>query len=451
MSAQEEREDEYINDEDAEEIIHEESDDGGEEPMSDEDENEGDDQFEGTQLEMGEGYGQEDFRISADGTTMVFDPDGDFDEGAEGSSAQKDAGEDNSLVAAVVHKEDSSVFDIALHPAHPNPSLAVSGGEDDMGYIFDTANGQKLVELSGHTDSVVAVAFSSDGQFVATGGMDGRVRVWKRVGTEDWNNWEFLTSLEGPDEVTCLTWHPKGPVLAVGSNDTTVWMWQLPSGNTMQVFAGHTDAITAISFTPDGKRLLTTSADSFLIVWDPRSPSPSQTFNPTDGRFNLADGITSLAIHPSSNLAVVGGGAGGIRVVNLIKSEVVRGFQGHKEEESVESLVFLDIAGNGVVVSAGTDGKAFVWDVTTGRLRSTLEHPEAITSIRLHPAPMNHLLTTASADATLKTWDVRNGSLIAHHKGHQAVINALAVGSGGEGKSAIVTAGDDGASLVWLV
>lgn len=86
----------------------------------------------------------------------------------------------------------------------------------------------------------------------------------------------------------CMAWHPKGPVLACGANDSTVWMWQreslamrirldttrlsdpearadsffralrttVPSGNTMQVFAGHTDAITAITFTPDGSSRL---------------------------------------------------------------------------------------------------------------------------------------------------------------------------------------------------
>lgn len=125
-----------------------------------------------------------------------------------------------------------------------------------------------------------------------------------------------------------------------------------------------------------GKKLLSSSADSTLIQWDPKTGSSLQTFRPEDGRFALENGITALAVHPSSNLAVAGGSEGGIRVVNLIKGEVVAAFQGHKEGESVESVRFIDIAGNGVVVSAGTDGKACVWDVTTGRLRSTLDHQE---------------------------------------------------------------------------
>jgi ribosome assembly protein SQT1 len=48
---------------------------------------------------------------------------------------------------------------------------------------------------------VTSIAFSTDGEMVATGGMDGKIRIWRRVGTADWKKWEFLTELQGPDEV----------------------------------------------------------------------------------------------------------------------------------------------------------------------------------------------------------------------------------------------------------
>ena len=52
------------------------------------------------------------------------------------------------------------MFEVALHPLHPNPPLAVSGGEDDLAFIFNTQTGKEVVKLSGHEDSVVAVSFS---------------------------------------------------------------------------------------------------------------------------------------------------------------------------------------------------------------------------------------------------------------------------------------------------
>jgi ribosome assembly protein SQT1 len=61
-------------------------------------------------------------------------------------------------------------------------------------------------------------------------------------------------------------------------------------------------------------------------------------------------------------------------------------------------------------------------------------------------------VTTASADATLKTWDVRTGALIATHKGHTGVVNSVAVAPapGGEGE-VVVSGGDEGVSLIWKV
>ncbi|KAI0058206.1 WD40 repeat-like protein [Artomyces pyxidatus] len=374
---------------------------------------------------------------------------GDLPEGA-GGGEDDIVWEDNSIQHFPEHRK--SVFVVAMHPTAP---LAVSGGEDELGYIWNVADGETVVKLTGHTDSVSAAAFSSDGEMVATGGMDGKVRVWRRVGTENYKTWEFLTELQGPDEVMWLRWHPKGPVLLAGSNDSTVWLWQLPSGNTMQVFAGHTGPVQCGEFTPDGKRIVTACADNTLIYWDPRSPTPVFKLTATNARFNL-DGITALAINPASTLAVVGGAAGGVRVVSLSKGEVITALGSHAEGESVEAAAFVNIvgtiggsaastAGGGTVVTGATDGKACIWDLNTNRLRTTLEHEDSVTSLMVHPSKP-HIIVSGSADKSLRTWDARSGTLIREHKGHQGPIMSAALGLGGD---IVVSAGDDGVCLVF--
>lgn len=69
-----------------------------------------------------------------------------------------------------------------------------------------------------------------------------------------------------------------------------------------------------------------------------------------------------------------------------------------------------------------------------------------MTTLLPHPAPKNHLLTSGSADKTLRTWDARTGALLKEHKGHSGPVLGAALNSDG---SRVVSAGDDGACLVF--
>lgn len=183
---------------------------------------------------------------------------GDEDEDRDDADAMLDQYDD---AAGSFEVHEGAVFSVALNPVEA--TLAVSGGEDDLAYLFRVPTGEVVAKLSGHSDSVTSVGWSHDGEMVATGGMDGRVRIWRRVkGDPSWSKWEFLTNLEGPDEVNVsnatrltacvcaglswrlahagladtalaccflllqwLDWHPKGNVLLAGGADGTVWIW----------------------------------------------------------------------------------------------------------------------------------------------------------------------------------------------------------------------------------
>lgn len=204
----------------------------------------------------------------------------------------------------------------------------------------------------------------------------------------------------------------------------------------MTVLSSHTLPSSAGVFPAPGRTLLTASLDSSLCLWDPRSSAPlfkSSIFAaPNAMELDPAEaGITALAVAPSGSLAAVGGAAGGVKLVNLPKGDTVGKLEGHGEGESVEALVFVDLlagAGGGkgvVLVSGGTDGKGFVWDVATGRVRAEIKHDvsaaraarAAIVTIPLrllrnpsHPSPHTHRHSSTSSPRHQPTGCSRPGT-----------------------------------------
>jgi len=160
----------------------------------------------------------------------------------------------------------------------------------------------------------------------------------------------------------------------------------------MGVLSGHTLPCTAGAWLPSGKTLVTASADSTLIHWDPRTSSPifKSSIFCAPGSDQLdpeLHGITALAIAPNGQIAACGSNNGLVKTVNLADGKVVGKLTGHDEGESVEALVFVDVlggqgGGKGVVlVSGATDGKGFVWDLATGRVRAEIKHDVSCFSV----------------------------------------------------------------------
>lgn len=140
-----------------------------------------------------------------DGDAPMDSDDDAGDAGDAGDDDEKLVITDSSIAAFFSHK-GNSIFTIALHPQFPQVPLAISGGADDCAFLWSLPGGDEVQALQPkHTDSVISVEFSHDGKYVATGGMDGMVNVWRvstgSNGAEDWGKWDHVITLEGGDEV----------------------------------------------------------------------------------------------------------------------------------------------------------------------------------------------------------------------------------------------------------
>jgi WD40 repeat protein len=131
--------------------------------------------------------------------------------------------------------------------------VALSLRESGSLTSWDLATGQGKVVPDAHHQSIRCLAFSPDGQVVATGGRGGR---------------EGTPGPQGhTDSVLALAFTPDGRTLATGSDDKTVKLWDTATGQERLTLKGFKDAVRSLAFSPDGTLLAAGSWDGTVRVW----------------------------------------------------------------------------------------------------------------------------------------------------------------------------------------
>src|SRR5438105_2207576 len=110
--------------------------------------------------------------------------------------------------------------------------------------------------LRGHSDLIFRIAWSPDGRVLASGSKDATIRLW------DGQTGQPLKALEGHSRgIYSMAWSPNGGVLASGSYDGTIRLWDGQTGRPLRTLESHTDFIKCLSFSWDGRLLASKSGD----------------------------------------------------------------------------------------------------------------------------------------------------------------------------------------------
>lgn len=362
------------------------------------------------------------------------------------------------------HAPASLVYAVALSP--DGKLLATASSDRAGGYLrlWNTADGQLVRRLEGHTDAVCSVQFSRDGQRLLTGSLDTTARLWnvatgeliRTYASHDWWVWSAAFSPDERRMVTAshdgsaLVWSvdrgepvaapftghrqdgsqtpvyaavfsPDGRHVASGGLDNRVLIWdpdelrpfdyakaiageKLPP-QPFVALTGHKAAVRALAFAPDGRRLVSGSHDNTVILWDVDLGAVIKTLRGHDGW------VEACALTDDGRLAISASHDGRVKFWDVQGYEEARVLRGQLLRGHLDAVLAAGYSPDGrTVATASRDRTARIWDAATGSELQQLREGHEFTAATAAFFPGGKRLLTTSIDNTTRCWDIATGS-----------------------------------------
>lgn len=164
-----------------------------------------------------------------------------------------------------VLKQQGHYFDMNTLSYAPDGQNVATGGDDGKVKVWNTTSGFCFVTFSEHSAAVSAVDFAKQGQVLFSASLDGTVRAFDLI---RYRNFRTFTS-PTPVQFSSLAVDPSGEVVAAGSADSfEVFLWSVQTGKLLDVLAGHEGPIATLAFSPTGNQLASGSWDGSVRVWN---------------------------------------------------------------------------------------------------------------------------------------------------------------------------------------
>ena len=213
--------------------------------------------------------------------------------------------------------------------------------------------------------------------------------------TVQWHLPEGARTRIGKGEAHDIALSPDGAQLAVATG-IGVWLYNAKTGAEIALLTGHTDRVTSVAYSPNGKTL-TSASYREIHLWDPSTQQQKTTFEHM--------GSESIAYSPNSRRLAVGRWQG-VDILHVQTGDQKLSLSGHT---SHVNLLAFSSDGKRLATAARHDQDKVirVWNANTGKLLQTLKHPERIISMTL--SPDGKTLISGSEDRRIRLWDTRTG------------------------------------------
>jgi WD40 repeat protein/predicted Ser/Thr protein kinase len=273
----------------------------------------------------------------------------------------------------------------------PHGEFIASGGADKTVRIWKEANGLQVYSLAGHSKMVTAVAWCPDQDVVVSGGLDWSIRMWD---TTTGKELKKLGPTSHTNTVTSLAVSADGETLASGSMDQTVMIWDLRKGVWRRSLKGHTGMVTCVEFRSDNAILASGGADRRVQLWVADNPKEFETCYPQSTM------VTALAFSPDGQVLATAGQDHTIHLLNSSTRAVLKSLDGH--EKSVLALAFS--ADGRYLASGGADGSVRLWDPDTGNEIAMVQGEPMVWSVKFNPNGL--LLAAGTQDGEIHYYEI---------------------------------------------